>query len=149
MAQTDDKTTESSETMATLNRLSSKAGVQGVILLSTPTGTVIQSRGTFTAFDSASKNAEAQTVPSMQAPSMSRQNSSDGKEGQADTGGVQTIARLAYQFMKGVETLVEGVAAQDEAKLLRLRTKRYELVIVPDLKYTFVVVHDVNFEATR
>ncbi|OBT53509.1 hypothetical protein VE04_06592 [Pseudogymnoascus sp. 24MN13] len=30
----------------------------------------------------------------------------------------------------------------DEVKLLRLRTKKYELVIVPDSKYLLVVVHE-------
>lgn len=31
---------------------------------------------------------------------------------------------------------------QDEVKLLRLRTKKYELVIVPDPKYLLIVVHE-------
>ena len=33
---------------------------------------------------------------------------------------------------------------QDDLKLLRLRTKRHELVIVPDSKFIFVVVHDIK-----
>lgn len=33
-------------------------------------------------------------------------------------------------------------ATQDELKLLRLRTKKQELVIVPDVKYLLIVVHD-------
>jgi len=32
---------------------------------------------------------------------------------------------------------------QDDLKLLRLRTRKHELVIVPDAKFIFVVVHDV------
>lgn len=31
---------------------------------------------------------------------------------------------------------------QDELKLLRLRTKKQELVIVPDARYLMIVVHD-------
>lgn len=31
---------------------------------------------------------------------------------------------------------------KDELKLLRLRTKKQELVIVPDSKYLLIVVHD-------
>ncbi len=31
--------------------------------------------------------------------------------------------------------------AQDEVKLLRLRTKKYELVMVPDPKYLLIAVH--------
>jgi dynein light chain roadblock-type len=34
------------------------------------------------------------------------------------------------------------VEFQDEMKLLRLRTKKYELVIVPDAKYLLLVVHE-------
>ena len=39
----------------------------------------------------------------------------------------------------------EGLLAnccQDELKLLRLRTKKQEIVIVPDPKYLLTVVHD-------
>lgn len=32
---------------------------------------------------------------------------------------------------------------QDEVKLLRLRTKKNELVIVPDSKYILIVVHEM------
>lgn len=31
---------------------------------------------------------------------------------------------------------------QDELKLLRLRTKKQELVIVPDAKYLLIVIHE-------
>ena len=31
---------------------------------------------------------------------------------------------------------------QDEPRLLRLRTKKQEIVIVPDAKYLLTVVHD-------
>ena len=33
---------------------------------------------------------------------------------------------------------------QDEVKLLRLRTKKQEFVIVPDAKYLLIVVHDTS-----
>jgi hypothetical protein len=33
---------------------------------------------------------------------------------------------------------------QDEVKLLRLRTKKQEFVIVPDPKYLLIVVHDTT-----
>ncbi|CZR51616.1 uncharacterized protein PAC_01493 [Phialocephala subalpina] len=38
--------------------------------------------------------------------------------------------------------LTQGI--QDDLKLLRLRTKKHELVIVPDSKFIFVVVHDIK-----
>lgn len=31
---------------------------------------------------------------------------------------------------------------QDELKLLRVRTKKQELVIVPDTKYLLIVIHE-------
>jgi hypothetical protein len=33
---------------------------------------------------------------------------------------------------------------QDEVKLLRLRTKKEEFVIVPDAKYLLIVIHDTS-----
>ena len=33
---------------------------------------------------------------------------------------------------------------QDELKLLRVRTKKHEIVIVPDAKFIFVVVHEIS-----
>ena len=33
---------------------------------------------------------------------------------------------------------------QDEVKLLRLRTKKQEFVIVPDAKFLLIVVHDTS-----
>ena len=42
--------------------------------------------------------------------------------------------------LTGVEA--NYILSKDELKLLRLRSKRQELVIVPDTKYLLVVVHD-------
>ena len=39
-------------------------------------------------------------------------------------------------------TRIHADVGQDEVKLLRLRTKKQELVIVPDPKYLLIVVHD-------
>ena len=33
-------------------------------------------------------------------------------------------------------------SGQDELKLLRLRTKKQEFVIVPDAKYLMILIHD-------
>jgi dynein light chain roadblock-type len=39
---------------------------------------------------------------------------------------------------------IANLAHQDDLKLLRLRTKKHEFMIVPDPKYIFVVVHEVS-----
>jgi dynein light chain roadblock-type len=40
------------------------------------------------------------------------------------------------------ECLADLFSRQDGLKLLRLRTKKQEIVIVPDTKYLLTVVHD-------
>lgn len=66
---------------------------------------------------------------------------------------------MVWNYMNATKDLVQGLdeqvrmashdqaitadgELQDEVKLLRLRTKKYELVIVPDSKYLLVVVHE-------
>jgi hypothetical protein len=39
---------------------------------------------------------------------------------------------------------IANISGQDDLKLLRLRTKKHEFMIVPDPKYIFVVVHEVS-----
>lgn len=49
-------------------------------------------------------------------------------------GGAQTaedVAKMVYSFVSAAGGLVEGFNKGDEVKLLRLRTKKNELVIVP------------------
>jgi len=52
--------------------------------------------------------------------------------------------KFALQDVGGTEADIETAASpvQDELKLLRLRTKKQELVIVPDSKYLLIVIHD-------
>lgn len=43
-----------------------------------------------------------------------------------------------------VGKIIANCTDQDDLKLLRLRTKKHEFMIVPDPKYIFVVVHEVS-----
>jgi dynein light chain roadblock-type len=53
------------------------------------------------------------------------------------------VARLVWNFVKSAgQTTEELNGESDEIKLLRLRTKKNELVVVPDAKFLLVVVHD-------
>lgn len=38
--------------------------------------------------------------------------------------------------------LTDALPPQDELKLLRVRTKKQELVIVPDARYLLIVIHE-------
>ena len=74
----------------------------------------------------------------------------------------ENVAKLVYAFVTAAGAMVDGLAGgehEDEAKLLRVRTKKNELVIFPgmwtshesfrvdtngnsDAKYLLVVIHD-------
>lgn len=74
--------------------------------------------------------------------------------------GIEDMAMMVWKFVQAAGNLVQGLDSevsswasavnaaerltlrQDEVKLLRLRTKKHELVIVPDPKYLLVVVHE-------
>jgi len=54
----------------------------------------------------------------------------------------EDMAAMVWNFVKASEGLVTGLDAEDDMKLLRLRTRKHELVIVPDSKFLLIVVHD-------
>ena len=50
----------------------------------------------------------------------------DGKGNSA-----QDIAKMVFDFVSGANAFTEGMDKSDEVKLLRLRTRKNEIVIVP------------------
>ena len=97
------------------------------------------------------------TSPVINATSNTSDNVTGGVE---DVGGIEQMASVVWNFVRSAAGLVQGLdvevifiscaminyrsnmSCQDEVKLLRLRTKKYELVIVPDSKYLLVVIHE-------
>ncbi|KAK3334879.1 hypothetical protein B0H65DRAFT_553216 [Neurospora tetraspora] len=55
---------------------------------------------------------------------------------------VVELAAMVWSFVSNAGEFVQELDGEDELKLLRLRTKKQELVIVPDAKYLLVVFHD-------
>ena len=53
----------------------------------------------------------------------------DGKEGNS----AEDIARMVFAFVAGATVVAEGMDKSDEVKLLRLRTRKNEIVIVPGM----------------
>ena len=43
----------------------------------------------------------------------------------------EDIARMVFAFVSGAYAFTEGMDESDEVRLLRLRTRKYEIVIVP------------------
>jgi dynein light chain roadblock-type len=120
----------SAETAALLARISQRPGVQSTLVLSRDTGSIVRSTGLLTAEDIA-EDSDGLLI------GISGEGKSKG------TRNAEQVARLVWNFVKSAGAMTEELNGEnDEVKLLRLRTKKNELVIVPDAKFLLVVVHD-------
>ncbi|PSN63549.1 hypothetical protein BS50DRAFT_602365 [Corynespora cassiicola Philippines] len=126
----------SDETLSLLTRLSQKPGVQSTLILSRDTGAIVRTSGLISNSASANPNS---TLPA------STETAPDGyANGRKESGihSAEDVASMVWSFLGAAGNLVGGLDKEDEVKLLRLRTKKNELVIVPDSKFILVVVHD-------
>ncbi|GAB7352572.1 hypothetical protein MBLNU459_g2956t1 [Dothideomycetes sp. NU459] len=128
------------DSFANLARLSQKPGVKSTLILSRQTGSIVRSSGLVSRDDTA--NPES-TLP----PSNSQQNgTANGSNGDQEDGlqSAEDVARIVWNFAKAAGDLLQELngPVDDEMKLLRIRTKKKELVIVPDSKFIAVVIHD-------
>lgn len=51
------------------------------------------------------------------------------------TNGAESVARMVFSFVSGAQDFVEGMDGSDDMRLLRLRTRKSEIVIVPGLSF--------------
>ncbi|KAH8811474.1 hypothetical protein F5884DRAFT_854822 [Xylogone sp. PMI_703] len=126
----------------TLNRLSKKDGVQTAIALDRTTGAILRTTGQFTV--SNSSRSASQAPGNGAAGSLNLDDSTSNSNGSETRGGIEELAAMVWNFVNSAGELVQGLDSEDEVKLLRLRTRKQELVIVPDAKYLLVVVHDTS-----
>ncbi|KAK8099263.1 uncharacterized protein PG998_012504 [Apiospora kogelbergensis] len=127
-----------------LQRLSKKPGVKAWIMLDRTSGAVIKTNGQIAAIRPA-RSANSTTNPATSLPtptggSFSAEVTSDGADN--ETQAAQELGSMVWGFLSTAGSLVQEMDTEDELKLLRLRTKKQELVIVPELKYILVVIHD-------
>ncbi|KAK0257779.1 hypothetical protein B0A54_10825 [Friedmanniomyces endolithicus] len=142
----------SAETEALLARLSQRPGVQSTLILSRETGAIVRSSGLITAEELEQENmAAAATASATGAPpttnSVGETNGTDSGDANSTrkkgTRNAEDVARMVWEHVKCVGALVEELnGSHDEVKLLRVRTKRNEVVVVPDAKFLAVVIHD-------
>ncbi|KAF5017979.1 hypothetical protein F66182_10048 [Fusarium sp. NRRL 66182] len=116
-----------------LGRLSKKPGVKASIVLDRATGTILKTSGQVDALQT-SKTRITSTATSFS-------NDTPALE-ESETQGVEQFAAIVWNYVNSSGNLVQELDGEDEVKLLRLRTRKQELVIVPDPKYLLVVVHD-------
>lgn len=117
--------TTSEETLALLTRLSQKPGVQSTIILSRETGAILRTTGLI------SKSASAN--PNTTLPASGEASTEQYANGRKEIGlqSAEDVASMVWSFLTAAGTLVEQLDKEDEVKLLRLRMKKNELVIVP------------------
>ncbi|KAK5663190.1 hypothetical protein OQA88_6607 [Cercophora sp. LCS_1] len=140
----------------TLGRLSKKPGVTATIVLDRASGAILKTSGQVSSTRKARSLSSA--LPSQTTGSFS---SDAGTGTSSQDQGVEELGSMVWNFVATAGSLVQELdtevntteaphrgkgqqltRAQDELKLLRLRTKKQELVIVPDTKYLLIVVHD-------
>ncbi|KAK4453566.1 hypothetical protein QBC34DRAFT_210291 [Podospora aff. communis PSN243] len=122
----------------TLGRLSKKPGVKATIVLDRATGAILKTGGQVSSIRKT--KALNSTAATQTTGSFSSGDASAGPSTQEQN--VQELAAMVWNFVGAAGGLVQELDTEDELKLLRLRTKKQELVIVPDAKYLLIVVHD-------
>ena len=131
--------------------------MRATIALDRNTGAILKINGQISAIR-ASRNISTPGLPNQGTPFSVDANGDATREMQE----VQDLSAMAWNFTKAAGTIVneidtevcivalfpffvwvlKPITLQDELKLLRLRTKKQELVIVPDSKFLLLVVHD-------
>ncbi|KAK4102081.1 hypothetical protein N658DRAFT_515351 [Parathielavia hyrcaniae] len=121
----------------TLGRLSKKPGVRATMALDRATGTILKTSGPVGSVRTAKSSASS--APAVGTFAQEANGSSAGHDQ-----GAEELAAMVWNFVSTAGSFVQELDSEDEVKLLRLRTKKQEFVIVPDPKYLLIVVHDTS-----
>ncbi|KAI3327025.1 hypothetical protein HD806DRAFT_531617 [Xylariaceae sp. AK1471] len=129
-----------------LHRLSKKPGVKAWLMLDRSNGAVLKTNGQIAAVrpakSSSNTNNNNSASPSLPTPSGGSFSVDVTTNTSNETQAAQELASMVWSFMSSAGSLVDEIDTEDELKLLRLRTKKQEFVIVPEPKYLLVVIHD-------
>ncbi|KAL7621097.1 hypothetical protein AAE478_008410 [Parahypoxylon ruwenzoriense] len=128
-----------------LHRLSKKPGVKAWLMLDRANGSVLKTNGQIASVRparSSSSSASASANNQLPSPTGGSFSTDVGANTDNETQAAQELAGMVWGFLSTAGSLVDEIDNEDELKLLRLRTKKQELVIVPEPKYLLVVVHD-------
>ncbi|KAK4124994.1 hypothetical protein N657DRAFT_570109, partial [Parathielavia appendiculata] len=121
----------------TLGRLSRKPGVRATMVLDRATGSILKTSGPVGSVRKTKTSGSS-------APAVGTfTQEADGSSADHDQG-AEELAAMIWNFVSTAGSFVQELDSEDEVKLLRLRTKKQEFVIVPDSKYLLIVVHDTS-----
>ncbi|KAG6006610.1 hypothetical protein E4U21_006832 [Claviceps maximensis] len=116
-----------------LGRLATKPGVRASIVLDRASGAIIKTSGELSFLRTAKARDETTAASfSNEAPAAET----------SESQGVDDFAAMIWNYVNTSAQLVQNMDKEDALRLLRLRTKKQEIVIVPDAKYVLTVIHD-------
>ena len=139
------------ETTRLLTRLAQKPGVSSTLILSRATGAVVRASGLISSSATAS-NADASELNTAPDTALPANNASQadreatlngtglnsGDQRKSGTREAEEVAKLVWTFFKSAGDTVEGMFGinaegdgEDELRLVRLRTRKSEVVVVP------------------
>ncbi len=125
-------------TLENLSRLASKPGVQSTLILSKSDGSIIRSTGLLSTSSSSplydpivgngtDSNGAGEPTEGTSSQGEYASNTDVSIRGNS----AEDVARMVFAFVAGAKAFTEGMDKSDELKLLRLRTRKNEIVIVP------------------
>ncbi|TGJ84895.1 hypothetical protein E0Z10_g3874 [Xylaria hypoxylon] len=128
-----------------LHRLSKKPGVKAWLMLDRSNGAVLKTNGQIAAVRPAKSSSSANNTgvsPALPTPAGGSFSTDIHTNTNNESLASQELASMVWSFLSSAGSLVDDIDSEDELKLLRLRTKKQEFVIVPEPKYLLVVIHD-------
>ncbi|KAI0975817.1 hypothetical protein F4678DRAFT_283709 [Xylaria arbuscula] len=128
-----------------LHRLSKKPGVRAWLMLDRANGAVLKTNGEVATVRPAKSSSGANNTgvsPSLPTPTGGSFSTDVNTNTNNESLAAQELASMVWSFLSSAGSLVDEIDGEDELKLLRLRTRKQEFVIVPEPKYLLVVIHD-------
>jgi len=123
---------QNEETLSLLTRLSQKPGVQSTLILSRGTGAIVRTSGLIST--SSSSSGTNGTLPGDSDETLGDNYANGRTEGGMQN--AEEVASAVWKFFGAAGSLIDGLDKDDDLRLLRLRTKKNELVIVPGKLFT-------------
>ena len=119
--------------MDNLSRLAAKPGVQSTLVLSKADGSIIRSSGLLATSSSPTPgNGSTEGDVGKPIEPLNGENDYEGIADEKKNGkSAEEVARVVFSFVLAARDCVDGMDNGDEVKLLRLRTRQNEIVIVP------------------
>lgn len=115
-------------TLDHLARLATRPGVQSTLILSRIDGSIIHKAGLLAQSSTSRDTTDPDRDVNL---SVNKEDSTLAVDGVTRDKGAESMAHKVFSFMSQAQAFAEGVDSADEVKLLRLRTRKNEVVIVP------------------